>query len=138
MKIGFICTGNSARSQMAEGFGKFYAEKLEKNVEIFSAGSDPAGYIHPLAVKVMAEKGIDISKQRSKSLEEIPLNQLDLIVTLCGDAAERCPAVPGTKTFHWNLPDPARAEGTEEERLKVFRQVRDEIEERVRELLSSL
>jgi len=123
---------------MAEGFGKFYARKLEKNIEVFSAGSDPAGYVHPLAVKVMAEKGIDISKQRSKSLEEIPLSKLDFVITLCGDAAERCPAVTGAKTFHWNLPDPARAEGTEEERLKVFRQVRDEIEERVRELLSSL
>ena len=138
MKIGFICTGNSARSQMAEGFGKFYAMKLKKKVKVFSAGSDPAGYIHPLAVKVMAEKGIDISKQRSKNLKEIPIKQLDLIVTLCSDAAERCPAVPGVKTSHWNLPDPAKAEGTEEEKLKVFRQVRDEIEERVRELLSSL
>ncbi len=123
---------------MAEGFGKFYAMKLKKKVKVFSAGSDPAGYIHPLAVKVMVEKGIDISKQRSKNLDEIPINQLDLIVTLCSDAAERCSAVPGVKTSHWNLPDPAKAEGTEEEKLKVFRQVRDEIEERVRELLSSL
>ncbi len=123
---------------MAEGFGKFYTRKLKKNVEIFSAGSEPAGYIHPLAVKVMAEKGIDISGQRSKSLEEIPFNQLDLIVTLCGDAAEKCPTIPGVKTFHWNLPDPAKAEGTEEEKLKVFRQVRNKIEERVRELLLSL
>ncbi len=138
MKIGFICTGNSTRSQIAEGFGKFYAEKLGKEVEVFSAGSEPAGYIHPLAVKVMAEKGIDISDQRSKSLEEIPFSKLNFVITLCGDAAERCPVVPGAKTIHWGLPDPAKASGTENERLEVFRQVRDEIEKRVRELLLSL
>lgn len=138
MKVGFICTGNSARSQMAEGFGKFYAKRLKKKVEVYSAGSEPSGYVHPLAVKVMAEKGIDISSQRSKSLEEIPLKGLDFVVTLCGDAAERCPVVPGAKTVHWGLPDPAKVEGTEEEKLKAFRQVRDEIERRVRELLASL
>ncbi len=71
MKIGFICTGNSARSQMAEGFGKYYTQKLGKDVEIYSAGSNPSRYVHPLAIKVMAEKGIDISKNKSKSLEEI-------------------------------------------------------------------
>ncbi len=79
---------------MAEGFGKFYAMKLKKKVKVFSAGSDPAGYIHPLAVKVMAEKGIDISKQRSKNLEEIPIKQLDLIVTLCSDAVLQRGAPP--------------------------------------------
>ncbi len=138
MKIGFICTGNSARSQMAEGFGKFYGEKLGKEVEVFSAGSEPSGYIHPLAVRVMAERGIDISGQKSKSLEEIPLSDLDLIVTLCGDAAERCPVVPGAETIHWGLPDPAKVEGTEEEKFEAFRRTRDEIERRVRELLLSL
>ena len=138
MKIGFICTGNSARSQMAEGFGKFYARELKKDVEVFSAGSEPSGYVHPLAVEVMAERGIDISNQKSKSLEEIPLRELDFVITLCGDAAERCPVVPGAKTVHWGLPDPAKVEGTEEEKLEAFRKVRDEIERRVRELLSSL
>ena len=123
---------------MAEGFGKFYAENLGKEVEVFSAGSEPSGYVHPLAVRVMAERGIDISGQRSKSLEEIPLSELDLIITLCGDAAERCPVVPGAKTIHWGLPDPAKAEGIEEEKLEAFRKIRDEIEKRVRELLLSL
>jgi len=123
---------------MAEAFGRFYAKKLKKKVEIFSAGSEPSGFIHPLAVRVMAEKGTDISSQYSKSLDEIPVDELDVIVTLCGDAAERCPVVPGAKIIHWGLPDPAKVEGTEEEKLRTFRQVRDEIEKRVRELLYSL
>lgn len=135
VKVGFICTGNSARSQMAEGFGRYYAEKLKKDVEVYSAGSNPSGYVHPLAVKVMAERGIDISGQRSKSLNEIPLNELDYVITLCGDAAETCPVVTGANTQHWGLPDPARASGSEEEKLEVFRRVRDEIERRVKELL---
>jgi arsenate reductase len=138
LKIAFICTGNSARSQMAEGFAKYYAQKLGKNIEIYSAGSNPSGYIHPLAIKVMAEKGIDISSQRSKSLDEIPLYELDLVITLCGDAAETCPTVPGAKTEHWGLPDPAKAQGTEEEKQEVFRKVRDEIECRVGELINKL
>ncbi len=138
IKIGFICTGNSARSQMAEGFGRHYAKKLGKDVEVYSAGSNPSRYIHPLAIKVMAEKRIDISNNRSKSLNEIPLNELDYVITLCGDAAENCPVVPGANTQHWGLPDPAKAEGTEEEKLQVFRHIRDEIEERVKRLISSL
>ncbi|RMA93087.1 arsenate reductase ArsC [Hydrogenothermus marinus] len=138
VKIGFICTGNSARSQMAEGFGKYYAEKLDKNVEVYSAGSNPSGYVHPLAIKVMAEKGIDISQNKSKSLNDIPLNELDYVITLCGDAAETCPVVPGVNTQHWGLPDPARAEGTEEEKLETFRKIRDQIEEKVANLLKNL
>jgi len=138
VKIGFICTGNSARSQMAEGFGKYYAEKLGKDIEVYSAGSNPSGYVHPLAIKVMAEKGIDISKNKSKSLEEIPINELDYVITLCGDAAENCPVVPNANTQHWRLPDPARAKGTEEEKLEVFRQIRDEIEKRVKQLIESI
>jgi len=138
IKIGFICTGNSARSQMAEGFGKYYAEKLNKDVEIYSAGSNPSGYVHLLAIKVMAEKGIDISQNKSKSLDDIPLRELDYVITLCGDAAESCPVIPGANTQHWGLPDPARAEGSEEEKLKVFRQIRDKIEEKVKELIEKL
>ncbi|WP_457635992.1 arsenate reductase ArsC [Persephonella sp.] len=138
IKIGFICTGNSARSQMAEGFGKYYAKKLGKDIEVYSAGSDPSGYVHPLAVKVTAEKGIDISKNRSKSLKEIPLNELDYVITLCGDAAENCPVVVGAKTIHWGLPDPAKAEGTKEEKLKAFREIRDKIEEKVKNLIAGI
>ncbi len=138
IKIGFICTGNSARSQMAEGFGKYYSQKLGKDVEVYSAGSNPSGYVHPLAVKVMAEKGIDISQNSSKSLDDIPLKELDYVITLCGDAAENCPVVPNANTQHWGLPDPARAKGTEEEKLEVFRNIRDEIEKKVRELMESV
>jgi arsenate reductase len=138
IKIGFICTGNSARSQMAEGFGKYYSEKLGKDLEVYSAGSNPSKYVHPLAIKVMAEKGIDISNNKSKSLNEIPLNELDYVITLCGDAAETCPVIPGANTQHWGLPDPAKAEGTEEEKLEAFRKIRDEIEKRVKDLISNL
>ncbi|SNZ08418.1 arsenate reductase [Persephonella hydrogeniphila] len=138
VKIGFICTGNSARSQMAEGFGKYYAEKLGKDIKVYSAGSNPSGYVHPLAIKVMAEKGIDISKNKSKSLDKIPLSELNYVITLCGDAAETCPVIPGANTQHWGLPDPAKAEGTEEEKIRIFREIRDKIEDRVRKLIESL
>ena len=138
IKIGFICTGNSARSQIAEGFGKYYAQKLGKDIEVYSAGSNPSGYVHPLAIKVMAEKGIDISQNKSKSLNDIPLNELDYVITLCGDAAETCPVIPGANTQYWGLPDPAKAQGTEEEKLKVFREIRDEIEKKVKELIANI
>jgi len=130
-KIAFICTGNSARSQMAEGFGRYYAKKLNKNIKVFSAGANPAGYVNPYAVKVMKEKGIDISKNFSKSLNEIPLNEIDYIITLCGDAKENCPVIHKAETFHWGLPDPAKIEGSEEAKLKVFREIRDEIENKI-------
>ncbi len=138
VKIGFICTGNSARSQIAEGFGKYYANKLEKAIEVYSAGSNPSGYVHPLAIKVMSEKGIDISQNKSKSLNDIPLDKLDYVITLCEDAAETCPVVPNANTQHWGFPDPAKAEGTEEEKLQTFRQIRDKIEEKVKNLLEGL
>ncbi len=135
MKIGFICTGNSARSQMAEGYAKYFAKLFGKNVEVYSAGSNPVGYVHPLAIKVMEEDGIDISKQISKPLDEIPYPEMDLIITLCGDAAENCPYIPGARTEHWNLPDPAKASGSEDERRAFFRKIRDEIKSRVKKLL---
>lgn len=138
IKIGFICTGNSARSQMAEGFGKYYVQKFNKNIEIYSAGSNPSGYVHPLAIEVMAEKGIDISQNSSKSLDEIPLNELDYLITLCGDAFETCPVVPNANRQHWGLIDPAKAKGKEEEKLEIFRKIRDEIEKRVKALIGSL
>ncbi len=138
VNIGFICTGNSARSQIAEGFGKYYAKKSGKDIKVYSAGSSPSGYIHPFAIRVMAEKEIDISKHISKSLEEIPLDSLDYIITLCNDAAENCPVVSNVKIIHWGLPDPAKAEGTEEEKLKVFRDIRDKIEKKVKELIDKL
>lgn len=122
----FLCTGNSCRSQMAEGFAK---KILPKNMEIFSAGLEPKG-VHPMAIKVMQEVGIDISEQESKNISEIPLDKIDIVITLCGDAAERCPIFPGkVKRIHWEIEDPAKAQGSEEEVTKVFRRVRDKIKD---------
>ncbi|ACN98817.1 arsenate reductase ArsC [Sulfurihydrogenibium azorense] len=139
VKIAFICTGNSARSQMAEGYAKFFVKKYGKEVEVYSAGSNPSGYVHPKAIQVMKEDGIDISDQYSKHISEIPINQVDYVITLCGDAAENCPVVPGANTQHWNLPDPARVIGpTEDAKLNAFRNVRDEIKKRVEQLIKNL
>jgi arsenate reductase len=129
----FLCTANSCRSQMAEGFARSLAPK---GVRVYSAGTEPR-QIHPLAVKAMKEQGIDISDQRSKGLEAVPLEKIDVVVTLCGEAAERCPALPKkTEHLHWPLPDPALAQGAEDVVLKTFRAVRDEIRVRVEELFS--
>lgn len=120
----FLCTGNSCRSQMAEGFAR---KILPKNIEIFSAGLEPKS-VHPMAVKVMQEMGVDISHQKSKNISEIPIDKIDLVVTLCGDAAERCPIFPGkVKKIHWALEDPAKAQGSEEEIFQMFGKVRDKI-----------
>jgi arsenate reductase len=120
----FLCTGNSCRSQMAEGFAR---KMLPNDLKIFSAGLESKG-VHPIAVKVMQEVGIDISHQKSKNISEIPLDKINIIITLCGDTAERCPIFPGkVKRIHWALKDPAKARGSEEEIAKVFRKVRDKI-----------
>jgi arsenate reductase len=120
----FLCTGNSCRSQMAEGFAK---KMLPKNVKIFSAGLEPKG-VYSMAVKVMQEVGIDISLQRSKNISEIPIDKISIVVTLCGDAAERCPVFPGkVERIHWEIEDPTKAQGSEEEITIVFRKVRDKI-----------
>ena len=128
----FLCAANSCRSQMAEGF----AHKLApREVKVYSAGTEPKP-IHPMAVKVMKEAGIDISAQRSKSLEAIPVQTIDLVVTLCGEAAGSCPAFPAAvERLNWPLSDPALAEGNDEAVLKIFREVRDEIRARVERLL---
>ncbi len=128
----FLCTGNSCRSQMAEGFARALARP---GTRIWSAGLAPT-QVHPLAIRAMAEVGIDISGQRSKSLDGLPLDEIELVVTLCGDADERCPALPGSAArAHWPLPDPAAARGDAAEVFAVFRRVRDEIQERVRTLV---
>lgn len=131
-RILFVCTGNSARSQMAEG----WARRLARGqFEIFSAGTAPRG-LNPLAIEVMKEKGIDISWQRSKSLSEVP-DQADYVITLCADADAACPVLSARwKRLAWRLPDPAQAEGTAEDRTGAFRAVRDEIERRLREFLA--
>ena len=117
----FLCTGNSCRSHMAEGFAK---KMLLKEMKIFSAGLEPKG-IHPVAVKIMQEVGIDISHQKSKNISEIPLYKINIVITLCGDAAENCPIFPGkVKRIHWAIEDPAKTQGSEEEITQVFRKVR--------------
>jgi arsenate reductase len=132
-EIVFLCTANSCRSQMAEGFARRLAPA---GVRVYSAGTEPKA-VHPLAIQVMREAEIDISAQRSKGLAAIPIENIDLVVTLCGEAAESCPTLPGkTDRLHWPLPDPASAAGDEEAVLRIFRQVRDEIHERVEKLFS--
>ncbi len=127
----FLCTGNSCRSQMAEGFARRHAPPDQA---VHSAGIAPTA-IHPLAIHVMDEVGIDISVQHAKDLDAVPLDRIDHVVTLCGDAAERCPAFPGNpRRSHWPLEDPARARGTEADILAVFRSIRDEIAGRVQDL----
>jgi two-component system phosphate regulon sensor histidine kinase PhoR len=128
----FLCTANSCRSQMAEGFARQIAGG---DYQIFSAGTEPKS-IHPLAIQVMKEAGVDITGQQSKSLANIPLDALDQVVTLCGEADEQCPALAQVKHSHWPIADPALTQGKEEEVLTVFRKIRDEIRACVEELLS--
>jgi len=132
-RVLFVCTGNSARSQMAEGFAK------AMGVEAFSAGTHPKDAVHPLAVAVMAEKGIDISHHKPKPLDLEFAKTVDLVVTVCGEADAECAHLPlPVPKIHWDLPDPAKAEGSEEEKLRAFREVRDEIEKLVGQLAEQL
>jgi arsenate reductase len=120
-KVLFLCTGNSARSQMAEGYLRHVAGH---EYEVFSAGTDPVG-LNPLAVEAMREIGIDISQQRSKHVREFLGAKIPFV---CDRARESCPIFPGAIRFiHWSFPDPAAAQGSHEERLAAFRRVRDEI-----------
>jgi len=131
-KVLFLCTGNSARSQMAEGFLKTLGKG---RFEVFSAGIAPVG-INPHAIKVMQEVGIDISNQSSDAVNRELLGKVDLLITLCGDARESCPLVPvKVEKRHWSLEDPARAEGNESAVLEKFREIRDLIRGNVEELL---
>ncbi len=130
IRVLFVCTGNSARSQMAEGLLR---EIGEGRFDVHSAGVDPRG-MHPLAVQAMAEIGIDISGQESKNLDRYLGQTWDYVITLCDHAAESCPAVPGAvRRLHWSLPDPAAAAGADSSRLRAFRSARDALVERVRE-----
>ena len=120
-----LCTGNSCRSHLAEGILRAVAGDI---LDVQSAGSKPAGYVHPMAIRVMAEIGIDISGHRSKHMDEFLDRDVETVVTVCGNADQACPMFPGqVHRYHWGFDDPAHAVGTEEERLKVFRRVRDEI-----------
>ena len=132
LKVLVLCTGNSARSQMAEGLLRHIAGD---RFEVFSAGTRPAG-LNPNAVAAMAEIGIDISRHRSKSVDELSGQQFDYVITVCDNAKESCPIFPGTaRRLHYSFPDPAAAQGSGEEKMAVFRRVRDQIGERLREFL---
>lgn len=131
-RVLFLCTGNSCRSQMAEGLLRKLAGD---EFDAASAGTNPTR-INPMAIRVMAEAAIDITGQYSKSADEMKGQQFDYVITVCDRAREACPFFPGdAKQHHWSFEDPAEASGTEEERLSVFRRVRDEIAERVRDFL---
>ena len=120
-----LCTGNSCRSHIGEGILRAALGELA-NVQ--SAGSNPVGYVHPLAVKVMAEIGIDISEHHSKHLRDFLESPVNTVITVCGNADQACPIFPGQlNRHHWPFFDPAKATGSEEEILKCFRQVRDEM-----------
>lgn len=131
VRVLFLCTGNSSRSQMAEAFGK---ARAEAPTEIFSAGIELAP-VHPFAIKVMSEVDVDISSYRSKSVHSLGLKDFDVVITLCDRAAEICPVLPGIPSrVDWNLEDPTKATGTHEEKLDVFRRVRDKIRNLVNDL----
>jgi arsenate reductase len=135
LKVLFLCTGNACRSQMAEGWARHLRGDA---IEPYSAGIAARG-LDPRAVRVMAEAGVDISRQRSKKIEELGPIKFDWVVTLCGEAEEACPVFLGeTKRLHRGFPDPARVEGDEEQRLAAFRQVRDQIRSLIEELPGSL
>jgi arsenate reductase (thioredoxin) len=130
----FLCTGNSCRSQMAEAIVN---ARLSDDWRAFSAGTVPAGYVHPKAIQVLDEIGITHTGE-SKSTDQFREMSFDLVVTVCDDAAENCPVWLGNgKRVHLGFPDPAKAEGTDEEKLAVFRSVRDAIMQKVPELLRS-
>jgi arsenate reductase (thioredoxin) len=133
-RVLFLCTGNSCRSQMAEGLLRHLGGD---RFEALSAGANPAGYVHPMAVSAMAELGVDISQQASKHINEfLPPegDPPDLIISVCSSAEKECPVFPGAvERLHWPFDDPAHATGDDEEKLAEFRRVRDEIGSRLTE-----
>lgn len=138
IKVLFLCVSNSARSQMAEGLLRhYYGDKFD----VYSAGAKETS-VHPLAVEVMKEIGIDISNQRSKLVSEFFGQSFDYVITLCGDySKEMCPAFIGkvkNKKLHWNFPDPVEVEGTLEEKLDFFKKVRDDIKKKIDEFVEKI
>ncbi len=128
MKILILCTGNSCRSQMAEAF----LQSFDAGLEVHSAGTEPSRSVHPMAIRVMLETGIDISENQPKNVALFLRENFDYVITVCGDARESCPVFPGRVKHrrHIGFDDPAAAGGTEDEILAVFRRVRNEIRER--------
>jgi arsenate reductase (thioredoxin) len=134
-KIMFLCTANSCRSQMAEGFAREFGKGI---IEVYSAGLMAAGVQHR-AIAVMKEIGIDISNQQSKEIDADLLGKMDIVVTLCGHAEETCPwTPPEIKRIHWPIKDPVGSTGTEEQIMKEFRRARDEIQEKVQALIKDI
>lgn len=129
LRVLFVCTGNSCRSQMAEGWLRHLARD---RFEVFSAGTHPTS-VHPLAVQVMGERGVDLSAHRSKSVDAFLCQPFDYVIAVCGSAKEECPVFPGSaQRLHWDIEDPTSRAGTETEALEAFRAVRDRLRELVR------
>jgi arsenate reductase len=135
-KVLFLCTGNQARSQMAEGLLR---ARSGSSLDVVSAGSKPKEAVHPLAIKALAEIEIEIPEARPKDAKQFLGEEFDYIITLCDNARDECPHIPGDGTrIHWSLSDPAAATGTDEDRLISFRAVRDEISRRIDEFLDGI
>jgi arsenate reductase len=135
LRVLFLCTANSARSQMAEGLLRALGGD---RFEVVSAGVEP-GALHPLAVEAMAEIGIDISHHQAKGVDRFAGHAFDYVIAVCDAAAERCPVFPGAaKRLHWSIDDPAKARGTDEERLLAFRAARDALQRRIEEFVTSV
>ncbi len=135
LRVLFLCTANSARGQMAEGLLRALGGE---RFEVASAGVEP-GTLHPLAVKAMAEVGIDISTHEAKSVDRFVDKAFDYVITVCDAAAERCPVFPGAaKRVHWSVEDPAKARGSEEERLAAFRAARDALRAHIEAFVASI
>jgi arsenate reductase len=133
-RVLILCTGNSARSQMAEGLLR---REGGERFEVFSAGTEPS-IVNPLAIHAMQESGIDISSHRSKSVDEYAGQEFDYVITVCDRAKDNCPVFPGrAERIHWSFEDPAAATGDWDARLSLFRRVRDEIREHLREFVST-
>jgi len=131
----FVCTHNASRSQMAEGFLRYLGGSA---FEATSAGTEP-GELHPLAIQVMSEEGIDISGQRVKSVDDYVQQRFDYVITVCDDAREACPYFPNAvRSLHWSLPDPSRADGSGEKRSAVFRAVRDAIRAHIEQFIAAV
>ena len=132
-RVLFLCTGNSCRSQMAEGLLRHLGGDA---YEAFSAGTEPAARVHPLAVGTMRERGIDISAQRPKDISSFDGQEFDLLITTCDEANEACPFYAGARErLHWSIPDPARAVGTDEQVRRAFRSAANDLERRIEDLV---
>ena len=134
MTVLFLCSGNAARSQMAEAL---FRARAPSDVQVHSAGITPSAGLHPRAIAAMAEKGLDISANLPKALDSLP-QPLDLVVTVCSKAAENCPVIPGATMLHWDVDDPTAVQGSDEEKMAAFRKVRDQLERSIDDLLASL